>query len=143
MAPLASASPAGISTSLTDPADALWSRLRRIERAFRQGDAGALRASFCSSGKLRVDLRDVPDSPASYAPGQLQVIFAQMFAEARTREFAFRRDEVALPSEGTAFARARWVREARSGEATDVQPLTFTLREEDGDWRIHEILAPR
>jgi ketosteroid isomerase-like protein len=120
--------------------DALWSRLRRIESAFRDGDAAALRSSFCS-GKLRVDLPQVAGTPASYGAGQLQVIFGELFAGARTREFAFSRQEVSLRSPDTAFARGRWVRRGRDTDQADV--LTFTLREEDGDWRIHEILSAR
>jgi hypothetical protein len=122
------------------PDGALWSRLRRIEVAFRDGDAGALRASFCS-GKVRVDLPQVEGAPGSYGPGQLQVIFAQIFAAARTERFVFPPAEVTLRSSDTAFARGRWVRlGAESGQA---ELLTFTLRAEEGDWRIHEILAPR
>ena len=121
---------------------AVWGRLRRIEAAFRAGDAGSLRASFSSGGKMRVDLPHVAGCPASYGPGQLQAIFAEMFREGRTREFTFRRQDVTLPSRDTAFARGRWVRDT-GGTADREESLTFTLREEDGDWRIHEILAPR
>ena len=121
--------------------EALAARLRHIESAFRQDDAAALRDSFTARGKLRLDLPQVPGCPASYGAGQLQVIFGQLFAAARTRAFAFVEGE----SDGaagaeTAFARATW---ARAGTAEPGQSLTFTLREEDGDWRIHEILAPR
>jgi hypothetical protein len=136
----AAAAPAAGPASVQE--DALWTRLRRIESAFRAGDAAALRASFPSTSRLRVDLPDVPGCPASYGPGQLQVIFGQIFAEAATREFAFARADVTQPSAGTAFARGRWVRgDAGAGERADV--VTFTLREEAGDWRIHEILAVR
>ena len=41
----------------------LSSRLQRIESAFRGGDAGALRPCFASSGKVRVDLKDLTDGP--------------------------------------------------------------------------------
>jgi hypothetical protein len=121
--------------------DALWSRLRRIEDAFRAGDAPALRASFPATAKLRVDLPDVPGCPASYGPGQLQVLFARLFAAAPTREFTFAQDEVTRPADGTAFARARWVRAAPGSRAAPAHALTFTLREEGGGWRIHEIVA--
>jgi hypothetical protein len=121
--------------------DALWSRLRRIEQAFRAGDAGALRASFPATAKLRVDLPGLPGCPASYGPGQLQVAFAQIFAAAPTQEFTFAADDVTRPSAGTAFARGRWLRGGASG--TRAETLTFTLREEEGAWRIHEIVAIR
>jgi hypothetical protein len=121
----------------------LSSRLQRIESAFRGGDAGALRPCFASSGKVRVDLRDLTDGPASYGPGQLQVVFEQIFDGTRTREFAFRKQDVTVPSPGTAFAKGRWVRRARTGGQETVDTLTFTLREEDRDWRIHEILTSR
>lgn len=119
--------------------EALAARLRHIEEAFRGDDAGALRASFTTRGKLRLDLPQVPGCPASYGAGQLQVIFGQLFADARTRSFAFADDGGSVP-EDTVFARARW---ARAGPGAPSQALTFTLREEDGDWRIHEIVAAR
>ena len=121
--------------------DALWSRLRRIENAFRAGDAAALRASFPATAKLRVDLPDVPGCPASYGPGQLQVVFAQLFRTAPTRSFTFAPEDVTRPSAGTAFARGRWVRGVSEGQPGQAHTLTFTLREEDGGWRIHEIFA--
>ena len=121
----------------------LASRLQRIESAFRGGDAGALRSCFASSGKVRVDLRDLTEGPASYGPGQLQVIFEQIFEGNRTREFAFRKQDVTVPSAGTAFAKGRWVRRARTGGQETVDTLTFTLREENRDWRIHEIQTSR
>jgi len=121
----------------------LSSRLRSIESAFRGGDAGALRPCFASSGKVRVDLRGLTDGPASYGPGQLQVVFEQIFDGNRTREFAFRKPDVTVPSPGTAFAKGRWVRRAKTGGKESVDTLTFTLREENQDWRIHEILTSR
>ena len=121
----------------------LSSRLQRIESAFRGGDAGALRPCFASSGKVRVDLKDLTEGPASYGPGQLQVVFEQIFDGNRTREFAFRKQDVTVPSPGTAFAKGRWVRRARTGGQETVDTLTFTLREENRDWRIHEILTSR
>ena len=134
----------------------LSSRLQRIEGAFRGGDAGALRSCFASSGRAVqprhataaksasiVDLRDLTDGPASYGPGQLQVVFEQIFDGNRTREFAFRKQDVTVPSAGTAFAKGRWVRRGRTGGQETVDTLTFTLREENRDWRIHEILTSR
>lgn len=125
------------------PDDALWSRLQRIENAFVLGDARSLRSSFASPGKLRVDLDGLTDGRASYAAGQLQVIFGQIFGENRTRELAFERREVTLSSAGTAFARGRWVREPRRGGPSTTERLTFTLREEHGDWHILEIRSSR
>ena len=121
----------------------LSSRLQRIESAFRGGDAGALRPCFVSSGKVRVDLRELTGGPTSYGPGQLQVVFEQIFDGNRTREFAFRQQDVTVPSAGTAFAKGRWVRRTRTGGQETVDTLTFTLREENRDWRIHEILTSR
>ncbi|HET8647394.1 MAG TPA: hypothetical protein VFO85_17990, partial [Vicinamibacteria bacterium] len=101
--PAARSEPAHLGSARQE--DPLWSRLRRIEGAFRAGDAAALRASFPASAKLRVDLPGVPGCPASYGPGQLQVIFARLFAASPTREFAFSADDVTRPAGGTAFAR--------------------------------------
>jgi hypothetical protein len=137
----AAASPPAALASVQE--DALWTRLRRIESAFRAGDAAALRASFPATSRLRVDLPDVPGCPASYGPGQLQVIFAQIFSDGATREFGFARSEVTRPSAGTAFARGRWVRGGGPGGGERQDVVTFTLREEAGDWRIHEILSVR
>jgi hypothetical protein len=123
--------------------EALSSRLQRIEGAFRGDDAGALRASFAGNCKVRVDLKDLTDGPASYGPGQLQVVFEHIFEEHRTREFSFRRPDVSLSPPGTAFAKGRWVRQARTGGQETVDALTFTLREEDHDWRIQEIVTSR
>jgi len=131
--------PAAASAAPAAGAEALASRLQRIEAAFRGGDAGALRASFTTRGKLRLDVPQVPGCPASYGAGQLQVIFGQLFAAARTRSFAFEQED-APSSDDTAFARALW---RRDDPHDGGQALTFTLREEDGDWRIHEIVAPR
>lgn len=122
---------------------ALWSRLQRIEGAFRGGDAGALRASLPASAKVRVDLKGLTDGPVSYGAGQLQVVFGQIFESHRTRQFAFRKQDVTIPTPGTAFARARWVRTRRPGGQEIQDTLTVTLREEAGDWRVHEILSSR
>jgi hypothetical protein len=121
----------------------LATRLRRIETAFRGGDAASLRPIFTGNGKVRVDLKDVMDGPGSYGPSQLEVIFVRIFDENRTREFAFRDEEVTVSAPGTAFARGRWVRKARPGGSDATDTLTFTLRQESGDWRIHEIRSSR
>jgi hypothetical protein len=121
----------------------LRSRLRRIEGAFRSRDAGSLRQSFSEAGKVRVDLKDLTDEPASYGPGQLQVVFARIFEENQTRDFAFPKDDVTVSEASTAFARARWSRRSRPGGQEVVDNLTFTLRQENGDWRINEIRSSR
>ena len=120
----------------------LSSRLRRVESAFRSGSAPKLR-EVLAGGKVRVDLRELTGGAGSYGAGQLEVIFARIFDENRTREFAFRDQDVTVSGPGTAFAPARWVRRPRADgtEATDT--LTFTLREEGGDWRIDEIRSSR
>jgi hypothetical protein len=134
--------------SLAEPAPpdsdpALKSRLRRIEGAFREGSAGSLRQSFSESGKVRVDLKGLTEEPASYGCGQLQVVFDRIFDEHQTREFAFPKDDVTVSAEGTAFARARWSRRNRPTGQDAVDNLTFTLRQESGDWRINEIRSSR
>ena len=126
-----------------EPNSALTSRLSRIEGAFRDGSAGSLRQSFSETGKVRVDLKDLTDEPASYGCGQLQVVFARIFDENQTREFAFPKDDVTVSAAGTAFARARWSRRNRPGGQEAVDNLTFTLRQESGDWRINEIRSSR
>ena len=126
-----------------EPSDALRSRLTRIEGAFREGNAGSLRKSFSETGKVRVDLKDLTDEPASYGGGQLQVVFGRIFDENQTREFAFPKDDVTVSASGTAFARARWSRRNRPGGQESVDNLTFTLRQEGGDWRINEIRSSR
>ena len=136
VAALAEPAPAG-------PDAALQSRLRRIESAFRDGNASALRQSFSESGKVRVDLKDLTDEPASYGAGQLQVVFARIFEENETRAFAFPKDDVTLSAAGTAFARARWSRRSGSSGQDSVDNLTFTLRQESADWRINEIRSSR
>ncbi len=122
---------------------ALDARLQHIEAAFREGDAARLRASFASRARVRVELPELRDGRGSYGCGQLQMIFGRIFGDVRTRDFSFAADAVAVPEPGTAFARGRWVRVPRPGgpELNDV--LTFTLREEGGDWRILEIRASR
>jgi hypothetical protein len=120
---------------------ALEARLRRIEAAFRDGDAAGVRLSSAPSGKVRVDLRDLTSGPGSYGPGQLEVVFDHVFQGQQTREFTFRKEDVTVSVPGTAFARVRWVR--REGGRDTSESLTFTLREESGQWRIHEIRTSR
>ncbi len=122
---------------------ALISRLQRIESAFRQGDATALRLSFSATGKLWVDLKDLTEGQELYGAGQLQVIFGQIFEEFRTRDFSFPREEVRVSSPGAAFARGRWVRASRRERLELAETLTFTLREDGSDWRILEIRSSR
>ena len=126
-----------------EPNDPLRSRLTQIESAFRDGSAGSLRKSLSETGKVRVDLKDLTDEPASYGCGQLQVVFGRIFDENQTREFAFPKDDVTVSESGTAFARARWSRRNRPGGQESVDNLTFTLRQESGDWRINEIRSSR
>jgi len=117
----------------------LETRLARIESAFRQRDANALRLSLPTSGKVRVDLGDLTDGQGSYGPGQLQVIFGQIFEDYLTREFAFDRDEVRVSPPGTAFVRGHWIRRQQVGGHETVDTLTFTVRQEGSEWRIQEI----
>jgi hypothetical protein len=121
----------------------LSTRLRRIETAFRSGDAGSLRPAFTANTKVRVDLKDVMDGPGSYGPSQLEVIFGRIFDENRTRQFSFKDEEVTVSGPGIAFARGRWVRKAGRGGTETTDTVTFTLRQESGDWRIHEIRSSR
>jgi hypothetical protein len=125
------------------PEAPLWARLERVEAAFKGGDAGGLRPSFAGNCKVRVDLKDLTEGPAWYGPGQLQVVFEHVFQDNDTREFAFRKQDVTVGPPGTAFAKGRWVRRARPGGPETVDTLTFTLREENHDWRIHEIVTSR
>jgi hypothetical protein len=122
---------------------ALAWRLQRIETAVRAADAGGLRGSFAGSGKVRADLRDFTNGLVWYGPGQLQVIFGQIFEEFETRDFAFRKGDVTLSSPSTAFARGRWVRRSRRGGPDVVDTLTVTLHADRGDWRILEIRSSR
>jgi hypothetical protein len=121
----------------------LWSRLQRIETAFRSGDAPALRALLPAEAKVRVDLRALTDGPRSYGPGQLEVVFQQIFAANEGMDLTFAAEDVKVPARGTAFARARWTRRKGGGAPGTVEWVTFTLREQAGDWRIHEILCSR
>jgi hypothetical protein len=126
------------------PVDAaLDGRLRGIETAFRKGEAGSLRPAFTAKAKVRVDLKDVMEGPGTYGPSQLEVIFGRIFDQNRTRQFAFRDEDVTVTTPGVAFARARWQRKAGAGGADSTDTVTFTLRQESGDWRIHEIRSSR
>jgi hypothetical protein len=134
--PVAAPSPSAVDPSLA-------SRLRRIETAFRSGDAASLRPAFTAAAKVRVDLKDVMDGPGSYGPGQLEVIFGRIFEENRTRQFSLPDQDVTVSTPGVAFARGRWVRKVRQGGSDASDTVTFTLREESGDWRVHEIRSSR
>jgi hypothetical protein len=140
-APPAAAQSRPAPASAVDPS--LTSRLRRIESAFRSGDAASLRPTFTASAKVRVDLKDVMEGPGSYGPSQLEVIFGRIFEENRTRQFAFRDEDVTVSAPGVAFARGRWVRKVRLGGTDLSDTVTFTLRQESGDWRVHEIRSSR
>jgi len=135
------ASAAAAAAATLEPA--LSARLRRIETAFRSGDAGSLRPAFTANTKVRVDLKDVMEGPGSYGPSQLEVIFGRIFDENRTRQFSFKDEDVAVSSPGIAFARGRWVRKTGRGGTETTDTVTFTLRQESGDWRIHEIRSSR
>src|SRR6185436_10686024 len=74
---LVSASASAASPATLEPA--LSARLRRIETAFRSGDAASLRPAFTANTKVRVDLKDVMEGPGSYGPSQLEVIFGRIF----------------------------------------------------------------
>jgi hypothetical protein len=141
MAAMLLLSASALPAATIDPS--LSSRLRRIETAFRGGEAGALRPAFTANGKVRVDLKDVMDGPGSYGPSQLEVIFGRIFEENRTREFSFRDEDVTVSGPGIAFARGKWVRKVRRGGTDAADTVTFTLRQESGDWRIHEIRSSR
>ncbi|HSB60403.1 MAG TPA: hypothetical protein VLI67_01705 [Vicinamibacteria bacterium] len=123
--------------------DALDARLRLVERAFREGDAAALRPCFAGSSKVRVQLVDISEGEGWYASGQLQVLFARVFEEYATHELAFRDEDVAEPTPGTAFARGVWMRGGRRGGPDITETLVLTLREEKGDWKILEMRTSR
>lgn len=130
-----------LDAATVDPS--LSARLRRIETAFRGGEAGSLRPAFTAKAKVRVDLKDVMEGPGSYGPSQLEVILGRIFAENRTREFSFRDEDVTVTTPGVAFARARWLRKASGGGPDTTDTVTFTLRQEGGDWRVHEMRSSR
>jgi hypothetical protein len=121
----------------------LWSRLRRIEAAFRAGDAQALRGLLPAEAKVRVDLPGLTDGLRSYGPSQLEVVFRQIFADREGFELVFRPEDVKVPATGTAFARARWTRPGDPGALVPPAYVIFTLRADGGVWRIHEILGSR
>jgi hypothetical protein len=123
--------------------DALKSRLRRIEAAFRQGDAMALRSCFSEKAKVRVELRDLSEGQGLYGAGQLQVIFSRIFEGRRTRSMAFPRGDVKVPAPGTAFARGVWVHLGSRSADERTDTLMLTLHSEEGDWRIVEMRSAR
>jgi hypothetical protein len=133
-----------LAAALASPAvlaDDLNGRLRRVEQAFRAADSMGLRSSFPSAGKVRVDLKHLSDGQNWYASGQLQVFFRRIFDAYRTSDLRFREEDVAQPAPGMAFARGRWVRRPRRGGPEITETLVLTLREEEGDWRILEMLT--
>ncbi len=122
--------------------EALWTRLRQLEDAFRRGDATTLRAACTPGAKIRVEMRDFPSGQGSFGASQLEVIFRQIFKSQTTRGLAFSRNGVKLSRPSTAFARGSWVHRPAGGIET-TQALTFTLRAEGDDWRIQEIRSAR
>jgi hypothetical protein len=70
-------------------------------------------------------------------------VFTQVFSERRTHAFSFPKEDVSVSREGTAFARARWVWCAGGGDQRTSETLVFSLRSEDGDWRLQEIRRAR
>lgn len=119
-------------------AAALHACLDDVAGAVRRGDAALLRALATRGGRVRVDLRGVPDAQGSYAPGQLQVVLARVFEAFETRSFAFD-DEAREGAAPLVFARGAWVRRPRDGGAEVRETLTFALRLEQGAWRMVEI----
>jgi hypothetical protein len=121
----------------------LSSRLRRVEAAFRQGDAVALRGCFSDKAKVRVELGDLNEGRGLYGAGQLQVIFARIFEQRRTRSMGFPRADVKVPAPGTAFARGLWVHLGTRNADERTDALMLTLHSEQGDWRIIEMRSAR
>ncbi len=141
--PAALAVVAALAAGEAFPSDRLDVRLRQVEGAFREGDATALRPAFATSGKVRVDLKDLTSGQGWYASGQLQVLFTRVFQDYTTREVVFRTNDVTEATPGTAFARGRWVRRPRRGGEDISETVVLTLREDKGDWRILEIRTSR
>ena len=121
--------------------EALRGRLRRIEAAFRQGDAAALGGCFSGRAKVRVEFAEIPRG--LYGAGQLQVIFARLFERRRTRAMSFPWADVRIPSPETAFARASWDHVGARNEDERSDTLMLTLHAEEGDWRIIEMRSAR
>jgi len=131
-------------SGLDDVVDAgLKSRLRRVEAAFRQGDAATLRGCFSDKAKVRVELPELTEGQGLYGAGQLQVIFARIFEQRRTRSMTFPRADLQVPAAGTAFARGVWVHVGTRNADVRTDSLMLTLHSEDGDWRIIEMRAAR
>lgn len=129
---------------LGDAADAdLKSRLRRVEAAFRQGDAATLRACFSDKAKVRVELPELTEGQGLYGAGQLQVIFARIFEQRRTRSMSFPPADVQVPAAGTAFARGVWAHVGTRNADVRTDSLMLTLHSEGADWRIIEMRAAR
>jgi hypothetical protein len=133
----------GPSTGAADLEPALGARLQAVEAAFRKGSASALRSCVSSGAKVRVELREVTEGSGNYGASQLQVIFERIFEENRTLQFHVPREQVTASAQGTAFARALWVRRVASGGEEVTDNLTLTLRREGDEWRIHEIRSSR
>src|SRR4029079_3496870 len=57
------------------------------------------------------------------------------------RQFSFKDEGVAASGPGIAFARGRWVRKTGHGGTETTDTVTFTLRQESGDWRIHYVAS--
>jgi len=123
--------------------EALRNRLRRVEAAFRQGDALALRGCFSDKAKVRVELGDLSEGQGLYGAGQLQVIFGRIFEKRRTRSMSFPRADVKVPAVGTAFARGVWVHLGSRSADERTDSLMLTLHADDGDWRIIEMRSAR
>jgi hypothetical protein len=121
----------------------LQSRLRRVDEAFRQGDAANLRGCFSDKAKVRVELPELTEGQGLYGAGQLQVIFARIFEQRRTRSMSFPHADVQVPAAGTAFARGIWVHVGSRNADVRTDSLMLTLHAEGGDWRIIEMRAAR
>ena len=137
---LAGAAPGLLAADLPRP---LADTLTAVETAFRDGDGRALRKSFSSVTRVRVDLGALTGGAASFSAGQFQVVMEGVFAGRRTESLAIAEDGVVLDG-ATAYAQARWHHSAVAG-GTDRRrdTLTLVLRLEDGKWRVVELRAGR
>jgi hypothetical protein len=131
----------GVASDVVD--EALQGRLRRIQAAFRQGDAVGLRGCFSDRAKVRVELGQLTEGRGVYGAGQLQVIFGRIFERRRTQAMSFPRADLQVPAAGTAFAKAIWVHSGVRGSEERSDALMLTLHAEDGDWRIIEMRLAR
>lgn len=123
------------------PDAGLRTRLDALERALRDGNAGALRDSVSSRARVHVDLRGLTDGQQIWAAGQLEVAFAGFFAARRATGFALQHASLDRAGDDLAFVRGTWTRSAAGGPV--VEGLAFTLRIESGDWRVFEIRTTR